>query len=113
MIYRDFKSSNILIDSVRFSQIHVFHLILASSTPSIIDEFIFYKLNRTTMRNFLISDWQKTDRWTEKVMFRRELWELTDMQRRSTWRQVNFFDSESIGTGFNPNRRIDLTFFVN
>lgn len=86
VIYRDFKSSNILLDSV-WGFGFVFGVVQEDYPflflPSLVDQ-----LCRTTTRSFPILAWRKTAPWTVKATCLRGLWVRTAMQLPNTWPQV-------------------------
>lgn len=89
VIYRDFKASNILLDSVclntRPTRIgkHV-HL----NDPLSCSLLLFQCRNST--QNFQILAWQKQVRQGIKPMYPHKSWALMDMQLQSTLQQVKY-----------------------
>ena len=86
VIYRDFKTSNVLLDSVcevwffglsfRFLYLLLIHL-------------LFFLSHRTTMPSFLTLDWQKMDQLVTKAMCLQGSWEHMGMRHLNILQQVS------------------------
>ena len=87
VIYRDFKTSNILLDSVCLQTILSICAIQMNFYLKIRNYLTFY---RNTMQNCLISVWQKTVQVVIKVMFLLGSWGHKDMLPLNILQQVIF-----------------------
>jgi serine/threonine protein kinase len=93
VIYRDFKTSNVLLDSVGM-QIQSLMYTLSESTMSFgLKIYFCYPCStayRNIMQNSLILAWQKMARVATRVMFLLGSWGLKDMLPPNISRQVIF-----------------------
>lgn len=86
VIYRDFKTSNILLDSV--CKIYFHEALLVLIFELIFGFLTLNTINRTLMRNYLILDWREMGPLVIKVMFLLGLWEPMDMLLLNIYPQV-------------------------
>jgi hypothetical protein len=93
VIYRDFKASNILLDSVCLNTrptLIVKHAYLLNA-PLSCSLWLFQRRNST--QSFQILAWQKLVQPGIKPMYPHKSWALMDMQLQSILQQVRYFVS--------------------